>query len=209
MAISTYDDLFKRVSSYGERGSSLDDEIDDFILLAETEMYNNQREPLKIRDMETIQTATTSTGRFLALPDNYESMRSTRIDIATGGEIRYQSPEQLVRDSFTGRPCFFTITGNEIEFDRTPDSEYTIELQVFTRPTGLSATNQTNSVLTKYPTIYLYGVLAQFFSRAQDDEQARKYYNLFIDAIKGANKAQKIGKYGPAPQMFLDRGMTP
>lgn len=108
MAISNYDELVKKIISYGAR-DDLSVEVDDFILMAETEMYNNQDQPLKIRDMETIQTATTSTGRFLALPDNYESMRSTRIDIASGGEIRYQAPEQMCRDSFTGRPTFLLL----------------------------------------------------------------------------------------------------
>ena len=193
MAISNYDELVKKIISYGAR-DDLSVEVDDFILMAETEMYNNQDQPLKIRDMETIQTATTSTGRFLALPDNYESMRSTRIDIASGGEIRYQAPEQMCRDSFTGRPTFFTVIGNEIEFNMVPDMEYTIEIQVFTRPTGLSTGNQTNSVLTKYPTIYLFGALTQFFIRSQDDQQALKYDNLFINAIKGANRSQKKRK---------------
>ncbi len=207
MAISNYDELVKKIISVGER-DDLGTEVNDFILLAETEMYNNQVEALKIRDMETIQTATTSTGRFLALPDNFESMRSSRIVINSGGEIRYQAPEQMNRLPITGRPRFFTVIGNEIEFDRTPDSEYTIEAQALTRPLGLSTTNQTNTVLTKFPTVYLYGCMAQFFIRAQDDEQAFKYNDLFFNAIKGANKSQKQGKYGPAPQMGLDMGMV-
>ena len=36
-----------------------------------------------------------------------------------------------------------------------------------------------------------------------------KYGALFMGAIKGANKADKKGRYGPAPSMSIDCGMTP
>lgn len=206
MAISTYDDLVKSITTWGHR-DDLDTLIPDFIVLAETEMYGNQIEPLKIRDMESIQTALTSTGRFLSLPDGFEYTRSTRLVVNDGGEIRYQSPEQMNRRPDTGKPQFFTVVGNEIEFDRVPDTDYTIEVQIFSKPTPLSTLNQTNSVLTKYPSIYLYGALTQLFIHSMDDQQAQKYNQLFLNAIKGANKNEKKGRYGPAPSLNLDQGM--
>lgn len=205
MALSTYDELVKEISDWGHR-DDLNTKIPDFIKLAEIEMYNNQTEGLAIRDMEKIQTATTSTGRYLALPDNFESSRSIRI-VLDSGEIRYRAPEQMERVPSTGQPRFFTVIGNEIEFDRVPDSEYTLEIQCYVRPADLSASNQTNSVLTKYPNIYLYGSLVQMFAHAQDDQQAVKYDGLFRNAVKGANKAQKKGRYGSAPSMNVDGGM--
>ena len=73
MALDTYDNLFKVISNRIERGSSLDTEIDDFILLAEKEMLSNPSESLKISEAETISTATTSTtDRYLALPTGWE-----------------------------------------------------------------------------------------------------------------------------------------
>lgn len=203
--MTNYDELVKKVIKQSFR-TDLGTEIADFIKLAEIEMYNNQNEALIVRDMETIQTTATSTGRFLALPDNYESSRSVRLT-TDYGELRYQTPEQIQRYQYTGQPRFFTIVGNEIEFDRVPDSNYTIEVQCYVRPTDLSVTNQTNTILTKYPNIYLYGALAQLYIYTQDDQQAVKYDNLFTNAIKGANKAQKKGRHGPAPSMNLDCGM--
>ena len=66
---------------------------------------------------------------------------------------------------------------------------------------------QTNDILTNHPSIYLYGALAQVYAYAQDDQQLTKYIQLFIGAIKGANKADKKGRYGPAPSMSVDCGM--
>ena len=205
MALSSYDELVKAIADWGHR-DDLNTKIPDFIQLTEVEMYNNRTAALMVRSMESIQTTTTDTGKYVSLPDNYESTRAVRLT-ADYGEIRYQSPEQMTRLRNTGKPRFFTIVGNEIEFDRVPDSEYTLEMQVYVRPTALSATNQTNDILTNFPNIYLYGALTQFFAHAQDDQQAAKYETAFISAIQGANKAQKRGRFGPAPSFNLDCGM--
>jgi hypothetical protein len=90
-----------------------------------------------------------------------------------------------------------------------PDFEYTVQFQYFKKALPLSATNQTNEVLTKYPNIYLFGTLAALFAYAQDTQQEISNINKFIGAIRGANKADKKGRYGPAPAMSLTNGMTP
>lgn len=206
MALGTYDDLIKEAIDWSHRGD-LGVKMPDFVQLAENAMYSNDVECLTVRSMEIVSTALT-TGQYLELPDNFESMRSCRLVLNTNdNEIRYQSPEQMHKLSQTGRPRFFTIIGNELQFDRTPDSEYTIEMQYFRKATPLSNINQTNEILTAHPSIYLFGTLTAIFGYAQDTEQELLYTNKFISAIKGANKADKKGRYGAAPTMNLDRGM--
>jgi len=113
----------------------------------------------------------------------------------------------MLNHPFAGRPQFFTVIGDKIQLDRTPDAEYTVEIQYFKKADPLTSSNQTNEILTKYPSIYLYGALAQVFIYSQDDQQVSKYIQLFIGAIKGANKADQKGRFGPAMSMSLDRGM--
>jgi hypothetical protein len=108
-----------------------------------------------------------------------------------------------------GRPSYFTVVGNELQFDRVPDSEYTIQIQYYRKALPLTAANQTNEILTNHPNIYLFGTLAAIFGYALDTEQEFAYINKFIGAIKGANKADKKGRFGPAPSMSLTSGMTP
>lgn len=206
MALTTYDGLIKEIVDWSHRGD-LGTKLADFISLAENAMYSNEVSPLKVRSMSTISTATT-TGQYIALPDNFEVARSARLVTGdSGGELRYQSPEQMQKQSSTGRPLFFTVIGDELQFDRVPDSEYTIEIQYYRKALPITAANQTNEILTNHPSIYLYGALAQVFAYAQDDQQAIKYGQLFLSAIKGANKADKKGRYGPAPSMSIDGGM--
>ena len=204
--LDNYDNLVKEVIDWSHR-SDLGIKIPDFIQLAENAMYSNEVEVLTVRSMEIISTALT-TGQYLALPDDFESARSVRLVTGdNGGELRFQAPEQMFKQVGTGRPLFFTVVGNEFQFDRVPDSEYTIEIQYYRKAASLSDATQTNEILTSHPSIYLFGALTALFSYALDTEQQIKYNQMFISAIKGANKADKKGRYGPAPSMSLDCGM--
>jgi len=206
MALADFDDLVKEVIDWSHR-ADLGNKINDFIQLAENAMYSNDQQVLTVRSMETVSTAATA-GQYVELPPNFESARSIRLVTGdNGGELRFQAPEQMFKNVATGRPTFFTIVGNEIQLDRVPDSEYTLEIQYFRKATPLSDSNLTNEILTDHPSIYLFGALTALFSYSQDTEQHLKYNGMFISAIKGANKADKKGRYGPAPAMSLDRGM--
>jgi hypothetical protein len=209
MALSDYQELRKSVIDWGDRGSSLDLLIDDFILLAEKEMFKNNRahEALEIREGETSSTQAVTTRTF-PLPTGYSSMRSMRLVLDNGnGTLRFKSPEGLVRRSGTGQPAYFTVT-SQIELDVTPDQSYTVEHTYYQKPTGLSLTNTTNIVLTNHPDIYLHGTLWAFFIRAKDKAMADYHYQLFSEAIDGANEEDNAGRFGPAPAARIE-GPTP
>ena len=90
-----------------------------------------------------------------------------------------------------------------------PDTDYTLEIQYYRKADPLTLINQTNEILTNHPQIYLFGALAMLFGFTQDTEQEVSYSQKFIGAINGANKADKKGRYGPAPTLSLDGGMKP
>jgi len=207
MALSTYDDLVKSIVKWSHR-QDLSLLIPDFIELAETEMYNNEGWQLEIRDMETVSTAPTS-GLYLELPPGFEKARSVQLETGHGlVDVKFQAPEQLLRQSTTGQPRFFSVVGNEIEFDRVPDTAYTVQIQYYKKPDPVTAANQTNSVLTNHPNIYLFGALHQVFLYLQDPEQMTVYFSKMQSVIRGANKADKKARYGPAPYMRVE-GVTP
>ena len=208
MALDTYNNLVKEIVDFSHR-EDLAGKIASFINLSETTMYANDVELLAVRSMETITTALT-TGEFLALPADYESFRGIRLITPNNvGKLNYQAPQQMFNNIPPDRPSFFTIIGNQIQFNCVPDAEYTVQFQYFKKATPLSPTNQTNDILTNYPNIYLFGSLAALFGYAQDTQQEALYINKFIGAIRGANKSDKRGRYGPAPAMSLTSRLTP
>jgi len=207
MAISTFDELVTSIIKWSHR-TDLDLLIPDFIILAETEMYNNEGWQLETRDMGITSTAVTS-GKRLELPPGFEKARSVRLETGNGlTDVQYQAPSQLLSLPSTGRPRFFTVIGDQIEFDRTPDTDYTIEVQYYRKPNPLTSANQTNSVLTEHPNIYLFGALHQVFMHTEDDNEATKWFAKMQSVIRGANKAAKKRRYGPALSMRIE-GVTP
>ena len=207
MALVNYDDLVKSIISWGHR-EDLNPLIPDFIALAETEMYNNEGWQLETRDMELVSTAPTA-GLYLELPPGFEKARSIQLETGNGlVDVKFQAPEQLPRRPGTGQPRFFSVIGNEIEFNVTPDTAYTIQIQYYKKPEPLTVTNQTNSVMTNHPNIYLFGALHQMYLYTQDGEQTITYFSKMQSVIRGANKAAKKARYGAAPYMRVE-GVTP
>ena len=172
-------------------------------------MFSSHVMPLELRQIETSSELTASTSsRSLALPSDYLDMRRLKVNLS-GGDcgIKYLTPEQLPFSGASGRPRFFTIT-DQIEFDRTPDSAYTIEIQYYAKPTALSDANTTNVILTNHPKIYLHGALAHLYQWSMQPDQAEYHESKFQLAIRGANKLHKRGRYGPAPKIRIE-GPTP
>jgi len=208
MALDTYTNLKAAIKAQSTRTEMSDAEIDDFIAMAEADMYSNV-DPIRIRDMESRQTASLSaSSRFLALPDSFLEMRRLKLNLSLGDQdVRFMAPDQMNLDGTSGIPAFYSVT-SQLEFNRVPDSAYTIEMQLYKKLTALSSSNETNAILTNYPTIYLFGALWGLWLMAQEEEKAEFYYSKFTQAIKGANTGDKAGKYGSAPFIRIE-GSTP
>jgi hypothetical protein len=202
MSLTTYLGLKDSIEAWSHR-NDVASRLDDFIDLAESEMLKW----IRIRDMETRATAVTS-GRYLSLPSDFLEMRRLRmISGAQYFEVLSSTPEGMYITQDSGMPKLFTVT-SQVEFDRTPDSAYTVEMQYYGKPTALSATNTTNSILTKYPNIYLFGSLWALYLWALQEDKAEYYYGKLMQAIQTANREDKKGRHGPAPAMRYG-GPTP
>lgn len=204
MPLDTFDNLKLAVIDQTHRGD-IDLKVDDFILLAETEIRANPDEPLNIREDELIATdVTVIDSDIVSLPVRYQRSRSLRITLGDSAKrIVYKTPASMSRFSGSGTPSFYTIIGNNIKFDINSDAVYTITFEYEADLTPLTASNQTNNVLTRYPNIYLYGTLKQAFTWANDEDQVIKYNNLFLTAILSANQAEALGRFGDTPEMAV------
>lgn len=199
MALATYSDLKASIVNFAGR-DDLTQTLDDFIDMTEESIYSNTEQPLRIRSMETRETLTGVAGsRFLALPDGHLETRVLLV-LSNGErqEMKYVVPAALSVQPTTGTPHYFTVT-DQIEFDRPMSSGFTFEIQFYKKPTPLSSTNQTNAVLTNYPSIYLMGALSYMHELTGEEELSARYYQKFMRAIRGAVKGDRQGRYGPTP----------
>ncbi len=184
--------------------------IDDFIQLAETEMYSNPDAALRVRSMEqSLTQQTVITENFIDLPPRFLEHRRVSITVDDVEFLmEYKTPEQMNIDlTITGIPKYFTVR-DKIYFEVLPTAVYDIELDFYGKLLPLDATNNTNAILTEFPNIYLYGALRSLNQFANDAEEETKNFQRFIKSIQGANSTDKKGRYGPAPRQRL-RGMNP
>ena len=206
MALDSYANLKAAIARMD--GGAVNDIVDDAIDLAEAEMYANAQTPIRHRAMETRTTDAMDGTRFLALPANYLELRSLSLQLSGNDQdLQYATPESLQEIAGNGRPKFFTVT-SQFEWDRVPDSTYTIVINYYQKLDALSDTNTSNSILADCPNVYLFGAMWAINLFNAEEDKADFYYNQFMRAIKGCNKRFNSGRYGPAPRMKTE-GSTP
>lgn len=204
MALDNYSNLKAAIIRLMGR-NDIAGSIDDAIASTEARMFANAAFRIKIRDFETRSTATASTtSRFLALPDDYLHMRRLKLSINNDEwKLQQRAPEliEVCDSSQTGLPAYFTVT-SQIEFNIKPDQAYTVEMQYYAKPSGLSDSNTTNSVLNRFPDVYLHGIQA-FLNKhyTKELDEAQYHEGLFMEAISGANAEDIDGRFGPSPIM--------
>lgn len=197
MTILNYRTLKERVLKWTHRKDLLT-EFDTFLQLCEAEIYSNPDESLKLLSLDQIATTSMQVdSRFLALPSGMNYQRKLTITVDNYDyKLTYVSPGNLQpQEDFSGIPTKFTISDNQIEFDKLPDEEYVITINYQSSVEGLSPDNETNEILNRYPNVYFYGCLAQAFTYTQQTDQEQKYSQYFISAIRDANKREREIKY--------------
>ena len=204
---TNYTELKTEAEKWSGR-SDVSIDMDTYIRIAETWMFNNPDQTLTVNADDT-QTTTAmdavTPSRYLALPTGFISPRSfTLIDANENRyKLTYLSPDLLNVRSGTGCPRAYTVT-SRLEFDINPDYAYEIELDYFKRFVQLSNSNPTNSVITNAPNLYLFGTLWAIKTRFDEDDVDR-YYQMFMAEIRGFNRTQEEARINTAPVMTTDQ----
>ncbi len=206
MAISNFSELKTAVADWLDR-DDLTSKIPDFISLAEA---RHARE-IKLRAMITRDTSTLSTTtRFEDLPTGYTSIIRLMLDTTPETILEQVSAYELTRrvEAASGKPLFFCVH-TQIEFDRTPDSAYTLERLYYAKFTALSDSNTTNNLLTNHPDIYLYSALAAAAPFLDEDERLGVWEGLYRQAKDDAMAADRDSEYSRMPLHSQPSGPTP
>jgi len=192
MALTTYTELKAAVADWLHR-TDLTAQVVDFIALAESEINTE----IRTRLMETDSTLTLLAGAStVALPARYSE--PILLELVISGQentrLKYRTPNQMPTQTGTGQPCEWMINGANIEFPYDADQEYTLRFRMLADFD--IATTSTNTLLTKYPGLYLYGALLQAAPFMIKDDRIptwqRMYENIKAKAIKKEGRTRKL-----------------
>ena len=183
MAIATFAELKVAAANWLDR-SDLTDRIPEFIVLAEAR-FNRV---LRIRDMETISTAisTTAGTREYDLPTGFVQMREFHLTTDPLTPLSYITPEMMSRiwaGSSRGKPEVFTVIADKVRLGPNPDAVYTTSMLYYKKITAWSDSATTNDMLTNNPDVYLYGSLLEATPFIMQDERVGLWLAAFEKAV--------------------------
>lgn len=164
--------LKSAIASWLKR-SDLAASIPDLIALAEARIARDFR----LRAQITFGTLATTGGvEYVALPADFLELENIGLEGSVERSLTYETPEQMdVRfplGSGQSRPAVYTVIGDRIIFGPCPDGDYTIKFTYYARFKPLVADTDTNWLLTKHPSVYLFAALSEAAPFVFDDDRA-------------------------------------
>ena len=191
MALSNYTELQASVADFLNR-SEWTSVIPDFIKMTESELNR----VLRTREM-SVRTRAPVSKQYLKLPVDFLGMRNIELMTDPVTVLQYRNLENLdahrASDS-TGKPIFYSIMQNNIEFAPVPDSEYTLEIVYYQEIPPL-ADNSTNWLLTAHPDAYLYGALLQSAPYLHADERIGIWAGKFQQILEQLKTSDEKARF--------------
>tara|TARA_R110000824_G_scaffold275113_1_gene463796 strand:- start:1999 stop:2610 length:612 start_codon:yes stop_codon:yes gene_type:complete len=193
VALSNYTELQASVADFLNR-SDLTSVIPDFVTMAEADLNRT----LRVREM-SVRTQAPINSQYVKLPVDFLGMRN--IDLLTDPvtPMTYKNLQNLDihrAGDATGKPIYYSIIQNNIEFAPVPDGDYTIEIVYYQKVPPL-AVNSTSWLLDAHPDAYLYGTLQHSAPYLQSDERvgiwAGKYQQIIEQIITSDERAKFSG----------------
>ena len=209
MAISTFAELKTATANWLDR-SDLTDRIPEFIALAEAR-FNRI---LRIRDMETVSTAISTTGgtREYSIPTGFVQMKEFHLTTDPLTPLAYITPEMMSRmwaGSTIGTPLVFTIIADNVRLGPSPDAVYTTSMLYYKTFTALSDSNTTSDMLTNNPDVYLYGTLLEAEPFIMNDERVPLWLAAFEKAVSDIQNQDNKDRHSGSQLRVMNTGGYP
>ena len=177
--ITTYSGLLAELELWLNR-SDLTARIPVFVKLVEDRLNRLVRVP-EMEEVFTFDTAETED-----LPTDFRELISLYLD---SDPRAYLEPIDLetLRTKYacqaTGQPQAFALTNGTITFGPAPDSTYSAVLTYYKDIPALSPSNETNWLISKHPSVYLWGALCMAELYIWDDPRVPMWKAAWDEAI--------------------------
>jgi hypothetical protein len=225
VTFNTYTGLKAAIPAWMARGSSdpiLDPQFDNFLANMERRMYYGyatddpgnplRSDPLRIPEMEiTVNSTAVTAGSttlsqpsdFLELISVYNSTLNRPMEIVA----------QRVIDEYCGQAIggtkLIAVSGTNFRlWDASPTGGLTLVMhyyQKLTTPTAAAS----NTILTNYSDVYLYGCLVEATIMTQDAPSAQAYLALYNASVAGLNARTQRITASANPIIRVGGGMHP
>jgi hypothetical protein len=176
--------------SHRSNSSQVTAKVDDFVRNAEGIIARRLRcaEMITRVDLSDSDRVTAGEG-FYTLPSDFLEARSFYLNASDPVYLESVSLLEVRSIDSTAPVRYYNIIGyDEVEFRGVPSTTDTIELIYFARPTAFSADGDTNEILTRHESIYIYLALSALYEYTQDLELAQVAAQAGIAAIDGLNE---------------------
>lgn len=203
MALANFTDLKTAIQDFAN-DSTVSTRLDDFVTLAESEMKADPN--FRFSSMLIYGTLSMSPpSQNVSLPTDFVQAIRLHVNGNPQKIVEIVSPHELNRHytSTVGKPSYAVITSTAMEFNRIPDSAYSLEL-LYYRLTSLATSPGTNEAFPKYSSLYLYGSLKHAMAFLQQEEKMVFYQALYDKALATARRADQQRRYG---MPTIQRGM--
>lgn len=208
MALTTYALLKTTIANYLNR-TDLTSYLGDFITLTESRLNRE----LRVREMVNTDTSTTTVAgtQSYSLPSGFLEASAVIYQSNPYRTLRFMANGDFYRQynvtQTSGLPTFFTIVGEKILLGVAPDSAETLQIDFYKTLTPLSESNKTNTILTNYPELYLYGALAESSPFLMQDERLNTWAGLYKEALANANLSSQKGSITSSPMQMSATGI--
>ena len=193
MAIDSYTALKNFVSSHLELDTATEAQLPNLIQLAECELDRLLTTPW---GEEVAYTSTSANIQTVALPDDFQQMRTIIINDDYPLEAVTLNPLfSTYKDGITGEPQVYAIANRNLYLGPIPDAVYTITATYAASLTPLSDSNADNWLLTSHPDAYLYATIAQTEMFLVNDERAARAMAKLNQIIDQINKTAVAYRY--------------
>jgi hypothetical protein len=191
MSIQTYTELKSAVANRLRR-SDTSSYVDDWITLAETDIYRR----LRVRDMETAFSDTISSG-VIALPTSYIDLKFAYINTTPVVKLQRKRAEFIYEKypyrTSDGKPAYIAREGSNLIFAPYPDSNYTVSGVYYKNLGAVSAS--AHALFTSNPDVYVYGALVMAVRDLKDDNGIARWTPLYEQALMSAQATSDREEY--------------
>jgi len=203
MAISTYAELKTAIADFLNRDDLSDTVLDQFIGLAESRIQRD----LRHRNQEKRATAPLNE-RYEILPPDFLFMR--RLTLNDGSQVQPISSAEMADrrfkgDDIAGKPRFYYMTANELEFYPTPDETYTMTMLYYAKLDSLSDDNTATWLLVQHPDVYLYASLIDAAAYLFDEQKITLWTQMYKQAITELNIESKRSQFSGGALVMRNR----